>query len=106
METSWKRRVFRNEPIKRFANDNGGIYIIYKDNEIIFIGESYNLKEEFLLLLSGMKGIMLSFFKRNGLNFSPHAVVNQLLLLYIQNHGRMPELNKRALIHKSFSCNQ
>ena len=105
MQSLWKRRIFLNEPIERFADDHGGVYVVQKNNDIIFIGESQDLINDLLLQLSEMKELKLFFYIRRSLSFNPAAAVNQLLQRYLKIHGRLPELNGKIMINKQFSCN-
>ena len=93
---SYKRRIFRNEAVERFAEDDGGIYIIQKNNEIVFIGEAGSLRKNILKRLSGMQGhqIQLSFYSCNVTDFNPSVKAVELLQKHMELYGTMPECNK------------
>lgn len=100
MSICYKKKIFFNEVIKRFAKDEFGIYIIQKNNEIVFIGESGNLRKDILERLSSLVGhkIRLSFYSCNCAGFDPTARAEELLLKHRALHGMMPEFNENQLI--------
>ncbi len=104
MGLCYKRKIFTNEAIKRFAGDDGGIYIIQKNQEIVFIGESPNLRKELLNRLSCMSGdkIRLSFYFCAGPEFNPTAKAEELLQKHREYYGKMPEFNENCMIPDPF----
>ena len=97
---NYKRRIFREEVIVRFAEDGAGIYIVQKNNEIAFIGTSDELRKDILERLSGMPGaqVVLTFYSCLGAGFNPAHRAEELLQKYREWYGRMPELNDGILV--------
>ena len=97
---SYKRRIFRNEVVMRFAKDDRGIYIVQKNNEIVFIGASEELREDILDRLTGMNGdqVKLTFYSCLGAEFNPSLKAGELLHKYRESNGRMPVFNQGNLI--------
>jgi hypothetical protein len=92
----YKKRIFRNEVIERFEEDDGGIYIIQKNHEIVFIGSSGLLRKDILECLSFMKDhrVKLSFYSCSGPDFNPTAKAEELLQKHKESCGTMPAFNE------------
>lgn len=95
MGIHYKRRIFWNDKVERFAEDEMGIYIIQKSQEIVFIGESGNLHRYILDRLSDTTGhrIIVSFYSCNTAEFNLSVKASELLQRHKELHGSLPEFN-------------